>query len=77
MDTTKHDSAAKLREQRRLLDLIPPPGEAFEAAQRTPASKPALARKPSTSCIHQHPSRLRDLPNNDAYFREQVASLIL
>jgi hypothetical protein len=34
MDPTKYDVAAKLREQRRILDLIPPPDEVFEAAAK-------------------------------------------
>jgi hypothetical protein len=32
MDTVKYDLAAKLREQRRILELMPPPDDVFIAA---------------------------------------------
>jgi hypothetical protein len=45
MDTTKYDSAAKLRVQRRLLDLIPPPDEVFEAAAKNACIQAGLSQE--------------------------------
>jgi hypothetical protein len=45
MDPTKYDVAAKLREQRRILDLIPPPDEVFEAAAKNACIQAGLSQE--------------------------------
>jgi len=45
MDTAKYDLAAKLWEQRRILELIPPPDEAFEAAAKNTCIQAGLSQE--------------------------------
>jgi hypothetical protein len=44
-DPTKYDLAAKLREQRRILDLIPPPGKVFEAVAKNACIQAGLSQE--------------------------------
>ena len=41
MDLVKYDLAAKLREQRRIVELIPPPDDVFIAAEKKLLSRRA------------------------------------
>jgi hypothetical protein len=45
MDATRYDLAAKLREQRRILDLIPPPDEVFIAAAKNACIQAGLSKE--------------------------------
>jgi len=45
MGTAKFDLAAKLREQRRILELIPPPDEIFEAAAKNACIQAGLSQE--------------------------------
>jgi hypothetical protein len=45
MDPTKYDLAVKLREQRRILDLIPPPDEVFIAAAKNACVQAGLSQE--------------------------------
>jgi hypothetical protein len=45
METAKYDLAAKLREQRRILELIPPPDEVFEAAAKDACIQAGLSQE--------------------------------
>jgi hypothetical protein len=45
MDTAKYDLAAKLREQRRILELIPAPDEVFIAAAKNACIQAGLSQE--------------------------------
>ena len=45
MDTVKCDLAAKLREQRRILELIPPPDDVFIAAAKNACIQAGLSQE--------------------------------
>jgi hypothetical protein len=45
MDTAKYDLAARLREQRCLLELIPPPDDVFIAAARSACIRAGLSQE--------------------------------
>jgi hypothetical protein len=45
MDATRYDLAAKLREQRRILDLIPPPDEVFISAAKNACIQAGLSQE--------------------------------
>jgi hypothetical protein len=45
MDPTKYDLAAKLREQRRILDLILPPDEVFMVAAKNACIQAGLSQE--------------------------------
>jgi hypothetical protein len=45
MDTVKYDLAAKLREQRRILELIPPPDDVFIAAAKNACIQAGLSQE--------------------------------
>ena len=45
METAKYDLAAKLREQRRILELIQPPDEVFEASAKNACIQAGLSQE--------------------------------
>ena len=45
MDTAKYDLAARLREQRRILELIPPPEDVFDAAAKNACIQAGLSQE--------------------------------
>jgi hypothetical protein len=56
MDLVKYDLAAKLREPRRILELVPPPDDVFIAAAKNACIQTGLSQE---TIDILHPPRLR------------------
>jgi hypothetical protein len=58
-ERTLYDTLAKAEERRRLLDLIPPPGPAFEAAARNALRRSGI-KAPDQAALGEAPTAMED-----------------